>query len=156
MPTCTRRLMMMLLTLAVLPAAPLPALAADKATADDAVAMVKAGVAYLKKNGRDKALAEFMNPKGPFIKGELYIFAFDDKGNNLAHINPKMVGKNLLEMRSADDAYPIKNVIAIGNSKEGKGWQDYKWPNPVTGAIESKRSYTEVADGVYISAGIYK
>jgi signal transduction histidine kinase len=128
----------------------------EHATADEAVALVKSAVAYLKANGKEKAIAEFMNPKGPFIKGELYLFVYDNKGVNLAHINPKMVGKNLIDMRTEDGSYIIKKVIEIGDSKEGKGWQDYKWPNPVTKALEAKRSYTEMVDGVYISCGVYK
>ena len=132
------------------------ALAAEHATADQAVALVKEGIAYLKVHGKEKSLAEFMNPKGPFIKGELYFFVYDANGVALAHINPKMVGKNLLEMRTEDGAYIIKKVIEIGNSKEGKGWQEYKWPNPVTKQLQSKRSYTEMYNGIYISAGIYK
>ncbi len=147
---------MLVLLGSLLALAPTIAWAEDRPTADQAVALVKNAIAYLKANGKDKAIAEYMNPNGPFIKGELYLFVYDEKGNNLAHVNPKMVGKNLLEMRTEDGAYIIKKVIEIGNSKEHKGWQEYKWPNPVTKALEAKRSYTEMYEGVYISCGVYK
>ena len=48
--------------------------AADR---DDAKALVKRAAAYVKYQGKDKALAEISTPKGMFDKGELYVFAYD-------------------------------------------------------------------------------
>jgi signal transduction histidine kinase len=132
--------------------------ASDRGTADEAVALVKKAVAYLKANGKEKAFAEFSNPKGQFVDRNLYIFAYDLKGSNLAIGNgnaAKMVGKNLLEMRDADGVYLIKNFIEIANTS-GKGWSDYKWPNPVNSTIEPKSSYIEKVDNVLLGCGIYK
>jgi cytochrome c len=131
--------------------------ATGKATPEDAVAMVKKAAAFYKEHGRDKALAEFNNQKGQFVKDELYLFVYDEKGLNLAHgQNPKMVGKNLLEMRDANGLYMIKKVIELGNSKAGSGWQTYEWPNTLTKTVETKQSYTEKVGDIYISCGIYK
>jgi cytochrome c len=47
------------------------ALAADKSTPAPAAALVKKAVAYLKENGKDKALAEFNIPKGIFLDRDL-------------------------------------------------------------------------------------
>jgi signal transduction histidine kinase len=77
-------------------------------------------------------------------------------GNNLAHgNNPKMVGKNLLEMKDHEGKFIIKSFIDTASSK-GKGWVDYKWPNPVTKAVEQKSSYIEKVDNLIVGAGIYK
>lgn len=131
--------------------------AGDKGTADEAVAIVKKAVAYLKDNGKEKAFSEFGNPgNAQFHDRDLYIFVYDLNGNNLAHgNNAKMVGKNLLEMKDADGKLIIKSFIDIANTK-GKGWVDYKWPNPVTKAVEQKSSYIEKADGLIVGCGIYK
>jgi signal transduction histidine kinase len=128
----------------------------EAAKAQEVVALVKSAVSYIKDNGRDAALREFVNPKGPFIKGELYLFVYDKHGIALAHINDKMIGKNMLDMRDADGKFVIKTVLSLGNSKSGKGWQTYKWPNPVSKDVGVKRSYTEYYDGLYISSGYYK
>lgn len=50
--------------------------AADKGTAEQAVAMVKKGGDYLRKHGKDRAFAEFNNPKGQFVDRDLYLFTF--------------------------------------------------------------------------------
>lgn len=132
--------------------------ASERGTADEAVSLVKKAVAYLQANGREKAFAEFNNTKGQFVDRNLYIFVYDLKGTNLAIGNgnaAKMVGKNLIDMRDADDKYIIKSLIDIANTK-GKGWFDYKWPNPVTKSIELKSSYVEKVDDILVGCGIYK
>ncbi len=133
------------------------AAAADRGAADEAVAMVKKAVAYLKDNGKEKAFAEFGNlDNKQFHDRDLYIFVYDMSGNNVAHgNNPKMIGKNLVDMKDHDGKYIIRGFIELANSK-GKGWVDYKWPNPVTKAVEQKSSYIEKVDNLILGAGVYK
>ena len=61
------------------------ALAADVGTKDEATAMVKKAVGFIKANGADKAYAEFSNPKGQFVDRDLYIAVYDMTGKCLAH-----------------------------------------------------------------------
>ena len=134
------------------------ACAAERGTADEASTLVKKAVGFLKANGKEKAFIEFNNPKGQFADRDLYIFVYDLQGTNLSIGNgnsAKMVGKNLMDMRDTDGKYIIKSFIETANTK-GKGWVDYKWPNPVTKAIEQKSSYIEKVDDVIVGAGIYK
>ena len=132
--------------------------AAERGTADEASTLVKKAVAYLKANGKEKAFAEFNNPKGQFTDRDLYIFVYDMQGTNLAIGNGnsgKMVGKNLLDLRDANGKYIIKSFIELLNTK-GNGWVDYQWPNPVTKAVEQKSSYVEKVDDMIVGSGIYK
>lgn len=65
--------------------------------ADDAKTLVKRAAAYVKYQGKDKALAEISTPKGMFDKGELYVFAYSLQGVMLAHPkNPALIGQNLI------------------------------------------------------------
>jgi cytochrome c len=131
------------------------AVAATKGTADEAVAMVKKGVAFVKANGKDKAFAEFSNLKGQFIDRDLYIMVYDMDGINRAHgSNPRLIGKNLLEIKDSDGKFIVKGLIEAAN--KGKGWVDYRWPNGVTKAVEHKSTYVEKVDDVLIGVGIYK
>ncbi len=126
-----------------------------KRTPEEAVAMVKRGVAYIKEVGRDKAMAEFINPKGKFVDGSLYIFAYDMKGINLASPNPKIVGKNMLEVKDQSGKYTVKSYIDVAQTK-GSGWVDFIWPHPQTGALQQKSAYVEKVDDILIACGIYK
>ena len=130
--------------------------ASDKGSADEAVALVKKAVAYIKANGKEKAFAEFNNPSGSFKDRDLYIFAMEMSGVMSAHgVNPKLIGKNLSGLKDVDDKQFIKSFIEVANGK-GKGWVDYKWPNPTTKAVEAKSTYIEKADELVVGCGIYK
>ncbi|MBI1771251.1 MAG: cache domain-containing protein [Burkholderiales bacterium] len=130
--------------------------AADHGTAQEAEAMVKKAIAYIKSKGADAAYPEFNNPKGSFNDRDLYIFVLDMSGKTLAHgANPKLLGKNLSTLNDVDNKAFIEELLATAKSK-GKGWIDYKWPNPTTKAIELKSTYFEKSDDVVVGCGIYK
>ena len=139
--------------------APGSATAAEKGTRDEAVALVKKAAAYLKENGKEKALAEFNKPTGQFVDRDLYIFAYSANGDgtSLANgANPALVGKNLIDLRDADGKAIVKSFIEVGNSKPGSGWVDYKWPNPLTRAVEPKATYIEKSGDLLLGSGVYK
>lgn len=130
--------------------------ASEQGTAEEAIAMVKKAVAYLKANGKEKAFAEFSNPKGQFIDRDLYILVLDSNIVMLAHgVNPKIIGKSLIETKDADGKPFAKQFYEIGATK-GSGWVDYKWPNPVTKVIDQKSTYVEKVGDVLVACGIYK
>ena len=130
--------------------------AAERGTADEAVTLVKKAIAYIKTNGKEKAFAEFNNPNGQFKNRDLYIMVYDMQGNNKAHgANAKLIGKNLSEIKDADGKFIVKSFIDIASTK-GSGWVDYKWPNPVSNAVEPKSTYVEKYEDILLGCGIYK
>jgi signal transduction histidine kinase len=133
------------------------ALAADKGSADEAVAMVKRAVALIKADGKEKAFAAIADPANTaFHDRDLYIYVYDLNGVALAHgNNPKMVGKPLIGLKDNEGKSMIKEMVETAKSK-GKGWVDFKWPNPVTKAVESKSGYVERIDDMLVGSGIYK
>ncbi|MFZ6719838.1 cache domain-containing protein [Undibacterium sp. Ji49W] len=134
-------------------------MAAEKGSADEAIALVKKAAAYLKANGKEKAYVEFNNTSGQFVVKDLYVFVYNINGDgiNRAHgANPKMVGKNLLDLKDADGVSIVKSFLDVANSKTGHGWVDYKWPNPNTKELEAKSTYIERVGDVLIGCGIYK
>jgi len=136
---------------------PVGASAAERGTAEEASALVKKGIAYLKANGPEKSYAAFNDPQGQFVDRDLYLFVFDMSGKTMAHgANKKLLDKNLIDLKDADGKAFIKEFIDVAN-KKGQGWVDYKWPHPVTKAIEHKSSYVEkLNDNTFIGVGIYK
>lgn len=132
----------------------LGALAAEHAKKDDAVAFVKKAIEFYKANGKDKSLKEFSDNKGQFVKGELYLTVWDLKGNQIAHgVNPKLIGKNHLELKDADGKLFVKDFMDVG--QKGSGWVSYKWTNPTSKKIEPKTVYLEKVDDTLIGCGVY-
>ena len=122
----------------------------------EAIAMVGDAVDYLRQHGKQAALAAYNKPEPRFRNRDLYINVIDMEGNTLAHgDNNKLVGKNLIGLKDADGKPFIKEFVTVAD-KHGKGWIDYRWPNPVTSVVEAKSTYVELADGLIIGCGIYK
>src|SRR5512137_2023442 len=125
-------------------------------TPAEAKALVKKAIDYMKANGKDKSFAEFSNPKGKFVDRDLYIFVYNMEGKCVAHgFNQKMIGKDLIEMKDPDGKYFVKERIEIAKTK-GKGWQDYKFTDPITRQIDHKRAYVERYEDYIVGSGIYK
>lgn len=135
---------------------PLQACAAEVGTADDAIALVKKAVSYLKENGPEKSFAAFNASKGQFTNKDLYIFVINQKGKMVAHgMLPKIVDKDVLEMKDADGKFLFKDMLAA-TSKQANAWVYYKWPNPSTKSVDDKSTYLERVDEFVIGCGIYK
>jgi cytochrome c len=130
--------------------------AGDKATAAEATAMVKKGIAFIKANGKEKGYAEISNKSGPFVDRDLYLVVYGLDGTVLAHgANQRMVGKNLIDMKDIDGKPYVQERIDLAKSK-GTFWQDYKFTNPVSKKIEPKSMYCEKLDDTAVCGGIYK
>jgi signal transduction histidine kinase len=131
-------------------------LAGEKGTKEEAVAMVKKAIEYIKANGNEKAFAEFSNPKGSFVDRDLYVVVYDMKAKCLAHGQKKsMVGLELLDYKDVDGKEYMKERIDL-MSKQKSAWQDYKFMNPVSKKIEPKAMYVERSGDLIIGCGIYK
>lgn len=131
--------------------------ASDPGTAQEAVALVAQVIASIKTNGRERTIAEINDMKSTrFRDRDLYITINDLNARNLAHgANPRMQGKDLIDLRDADGKAFMRERIELAKAK-GKGWQDYKFVNPVTQKIEPKSMYFERFDDLIINCGIYK
>ena len=126
------------------------------ATKDEAVAMVKKGVAFIKKEGKDKGYTEITNKKGQFNDRDLYLVVYGLDGVVRAHgANDKMVAKNLIELKDVDGKPFVKERVEMGKAN-ATFWQDYKFSNPVSKKIEPKQMYCERLEDTVVCGGIYK
>lgn len=134
------------------------ALAQEFGTRDEAKTMVEAAVAHVKKVGPEKAFADFTD-KGnkDWQKKDLYVFAYDMKGANVAHgANDKLIGKNLIELKDPNGKLLIQELRTT--AQKGSGWVEYDWPHPQTKKIESKVSFVRKTDGFdgFVGVGVYR
>jgi len=133
-----------------------PAYAQTKATAPEATAMVKKGVAFIKTNGKEKGYAEVSKKGGQFSDRDLYLVVYGLDGMVFAHgANEKMIGKNLIGLRDIDGKEFVKERVEMAKTK-ATFWQDYKFTNPVDKKIEPKSMYCEKLDDTVVCGGIYK
>ena len=116
-------------------------------------ALVEQGVAMVKQQGKDTTLKAINDLKGPFVEGELYLFANSMKNIVLASGSPyskPLIGK---------DVSNLKMVLQMAEiaKKQGAGWLEYSWPKPREDTPTPKKSYVMRVPGqdFYIGCGYY-
>jgi len=127
-----------------------------KPTEQEVEAFVDEAVEYARANGREKALAWFTDQGGGFKRGELYIYAYDFSGNNIAHGgDPSLVGQDLIDYTDPNGVKVIQELVKL--ARGGSGWLDYTWENPETGEQQAKKGYVvKVDDTWFLGSGTYK
>ena len=134
-----------------------PAAAAEFGTRDEAVAMVKRVQDQFAKVGAEKTFADINDKSNPsYHDRDLYPFVYDLNGLNVAHgARPALIGKNLISLKDQNGTLLIQEMIAVAKGP-GKGWVDYKWPNPINNKIEDKSSYIERMGDYFVGVGVYR
>ena len=123
---------------------------------DEAKTLVTRAAAFVKYQGKGKALAEISKLKGTFDRGEIYVFAYDLQGVMLAHPkNPDLIGRNLIDVPDSDGILFRKEIVEKARVK-GKGWVDYAYLNPETKEVEHKTTYLLKVGDIILCCGAYK
>ncbi len=120
------------------------------------VSFVERAAAFAEREGRERALREFSDPNGSFVRGELYIFAYDFNGTTLAHpINPEKIGQNRLNETENGVGQFLASSIAA--ARDGGGFVRIGYINPAHNrSLESKLVYVQkVDDDWWLGSGVY-
>lgn len=123
---------------------------------DAAQALVAKVAAFYQAHGKPATIEALNQADGPFVQGSLYAFAYDLTGTMIAHPkNPKLVGKNLIEVPDAEGKFFRKEIVETAKTK-GEGWVDYLYKNPTTSQLEPKTTYLKRLDDIVVCAGTYR
>lgn len=125
-------------------------------TKEQMVAFVKEAVAYAHSHDKETSLAEFSNRNGSFVRGDLYLYAYDFNGTTIAHpVNPEKIGVNRLYEPDALGNFFIYDLRTAAIN--GSGFVEYAYINPVhNNAAEKKLGYVEKIDDTWwLGSGIY-
>jgi signal transduction histidine kinase len=135
---------------------------AQQATLDQAKDLVKKGRAHLRDHGCEKTFKEIT--EGSMFRDatykELYLYVYDRNLVNLAHGgNPRLVGKNLKEMRDTKGRYLNQDLLKAAQA--GGGAVEFDFLNPGTGNVDPKIGWAEMESKttcgpVMIGSGVYR
>lgn len=135
---------------------PIVEVGGDPRVREDLASLVGEAIAYAEEHGRDAALAEFNDRNGTFVRGNLYVYAFDYDGTTLAlPFQPRLIGTDLSGLQ---DPYGVNYTrVEILLSQHGGGFVFYHYPDPARNMTpEPKMSYVRGVDETWwLGAGIY-
>jgi cytochrome c len=99
-------------------------MAADAGSKDEAIALAKKAIEYVKVKGKDKGFQEISNPRGQFVDRDLYVVVYDMNGKCLAHgANAEMIGRDLIDNKDVDGKEFVKERVEM-MKKAQTGWQN--------------------------------
>jgi len=150
--TSFRRLMVIVLGLLLVPAA---SIAQERATAEQAQALVARAIASYDESGREAAFAAIGDKDGEFVDHDLYIFVYGPGRTIVAHGNNQALVGTVADTLIDVDGVPFGSMFMNDATEEGT-WIDYKWHDPVTREDLPKSSWVVRHDGYVFGAGIYK
>lgn len=122
---------------------------------DTATAMVKKAIAFYKQQGFEKFIDDLSKPTSDFNRKELYVFVYDMEAVMIAHPNPTLIGRKLLNAPDAEGKFFRKEIVELAKTK-GSGWVDYVYKNPETGKVEPKTTYIEKVEDMIFACGTYR
>lgn len=129
---------------------------APRASADDARAMLERAVAVARSEGGAQAAARFNDRRGEFVKDDLYVFMVNMESGRFEAMgmNPALSDTDALGLRDAAGNALVAEMIAR-LQKADEATVDYVWRNPVTNAVENKRSYVRKVGTSLVGVGHY-
>lgn len=111
---------------------------------------------YANTSGKDAAIAKFNDQNGTFVRGNLYVYAFDYNGTTLAlPYQPQLIGTDLSGLQ---DPYGVNYTkVEIFLAQQGGGFLFYHYYNPARNMTpEPKMSYVQKVDDTWwLGAGTY-
>ena len=119
--------------------------------------LVESCVAMFKEKGKTAALNAVDDRNGPFVKGDLYVFAIGMDNVILAHPHDKSIKRmSMSNVKDVNGKRFSENFREVATSP-GSGWVDYTWAKPGEQEALPKRSYIMRVPGedLYIGVGYY-
>lgn len=126
-----------------------PALAARTCpvgSPEDAKKLAERAAKVLTAVGRAVAFRRYRDPRGPFVRGDLYVFVVNRHGIIIENVGfPEVIGSGGFDLASRFGA-----VVA-----RGRGWIRYRWYNPCSRRMEQKMSYLVRVGDLIVGVGAY-
>ena len=115
--------------------------------------LVREAIDRYGSEGPDTTLAHYNT--GESIDGQWYVFIGDPDGVFLAHAaQPDLVNRPVSDA-VGPNGYPVGEAVAAVADEDGE-WFSYTYPNPATGAVETKHSWIVSRHGLVFGSGWYE
>ena len=127
----------------------------QQGTAEEAMALVGRALDLRDGESGEAYVRCITEPGRGFFDRDMYVFALDRNGAYRAFGGkPEKVGSRVQDIPGVDGAALLESIVA--QAETGPGWVEYDIVNPLTGAVQTKISYVQKVDSLYVGCGVYK
>ena len=127
----------------------------QQGSAEEAFAMVGRAVEHRKKVSIESFLRDVTHPSRGFHDRDMYAFVLDRRGTYLAFGgNPAKLGTRVQDIPGIDGQGLLDAIIA--QAGEEPGWVEYDITNPATGKVQTKMSFVQQVDDLFVGCGVYR
>lgn len=127
----------------------------QQGSAEEAVALVERAVAHRQRTSKVTFLRDVTDPSKGFYDRDMYVFVLDDRGTYLSFGgNPAKVGTLIQDIPGIDGPGLVRDII--DQAIDEPGWVEYDITNPTTGRVQSKMSFVQKVDTLFVGCGVYK
>jgi methyl-accepting chemotaxis protein len=127
----------------------------QQGSAEEAVALVERAVAHRQRTSKDAFIRDLTDPSKGFYDRDMYVFILDENGTYVAFGgNPAKVGTRVQDIAGIDGNGLLHSIVDQANYEPG--WVEYDIANPTTGKVQSKMSFVQKVDNLYVGCGVYK
>lgn len=136
----------------------MPALSAGLASAsparDEAMALVRQGVALIRQAGPERAYAE-ISAGALQQRADLHLVVYGLGGDCLAHGgNPAQVGRNLIEQTDIEGRLFVKERLLMAQVRPEGFWHEHKQANLFSKRVETRLMYCEGVAGTTVCSSV--
>jgi signal transduction histidine kinase len=98
---------------------------------------------------------DLTEPAKGFHDRDMYVFVLDGYGTYLAFGgNPAKVGTRVQDIAGIDGDGLLQSIVNQADFEPG--WVEYDITNPTTGKVQTKMSFVQLVDDLYVGCGVYK
>lgn len=127
----------------------------QQGSAEEAMALVQRAVAHRQHTAKDSYLRDLTDATKGFCDRDMYVFALDENGRYVAFGgNPAKIGTRVQDIPGIDGHGLLQSIMNQADYEPG--WVEYDIANPTTGQVQSKMSFVQKLDGLYVGCGVYK
>lgn len=128
----------------------------QQGSAEEAIELVDQALALRRRSAsRGSFLRDVTDPAQGFHDRDMYVFVLDLNGTYLAFGgNPAKVGSRVQDIAGIDGDGLLDSIITQASIEPG--WVEYDITNPTTGRVQSKMSFVQQVDDLFVGCGVYK
>ncbi len=128
----------------------------QQGSAEEAIELVARAMAQRRRSAsRNAFLRDLTDPAQGFHDRDMYVFVLDRNGTYVAFGgNPAKVGTRVQDIAGIDGDGLLDAIITQASMEPG--WVEYDITNPTTARVQTKMSFVQPVDDLFVGCGVYK